>query len=119
MASYAYDAILVEAKAVRTVAERIQVGQAAFDFAVELLRPVVGFIGIGKSGHVARRAAASFSSVGLAAMYVDANEALHGDLGALRACSTIVALSNSGTTSEVLRTLALCDEPDNIIAIVG
>lgn len=96
-------ALLNEAEVLRRVAERVDTEN--FNEAVDLLRPLVGFTGVGKSGHVARRAAASFSSVGLAAVYVDANEALHGDLGLLRACSVLIAISNSGNTREVVATI--------------
>lgn len=96
-------ALLNEAEVLRRVAERVDT--ESFNEAVGLLRPLVGFTGVGKSGHVARRAAASFSSVGLAACYVDANEALHGDLGLLRTCSVLIAISNSGNTREVIVTI--------------
>lgn len=95
-------ALLQEAECLRRVAQRVD--SDVFIQALDLLQPTVGFTAVGKSGHVARRAAASFSSVGCPAVYVDANEALHGDLGLLRSCSVIVLISNSGSTNELLQT---------------
>jgi len=78
--------------------------------AVQLLaaqtRPVI-FTGIGKSGHIAAKLAATFSSLGTAAVFVNAAEAAHGDLGAVEPGSVVVTLSNSGSTEEILRMLPL------------
>lgn len=109
-------ALLNEAHILERIAERVDT--QVFNDAVDLLCPLVGFTAVGKSGHVARRAAASFSSVGLASVYVDSNEALHGDLGLLRTCSVIIAVSNSGWTKEVNNALLAADN-DKVIAIVG
>ncbi|MEL7199035.1 MAG: KpsF/GutQ family sugar-phosphate isomerase [Pseudomonadota bacterium] len=82
-------------------------------------RPVI-FTGIGKSGHIAAKLAATFSSIGTSAVFVNAAEAMHGDLGAIEAGSVVVTLSNSGSTEEILRMLPLLKARDcTIIAIVG
>ncbi|OBX18603.1 arabinose-5-phosphate isomerase [Erythrobacter sp. QSSC1-22B] len=65
-------------------------------------RPIV-LLGVGKSGHVAAKLAATFSSLGTAALFVNAAEAAHGDLGAVESGSVVIILSNSGSTDEIVR----------------
>jgi arabinose-5-phosphate isomerase len=57
--------------------------------------------GIGKSGHVGRKIAATLSSTGTPSFFIHSVEALHGDSGALTAGDVLIAISNSGTTAEV------------------
>ncbi|MBW4330084.1 KpsF/GutQ family sugar-phosphate isomerase [Stakelama sp. CBK3Z-3] len=64
-------------------------------------------IGVGKSGHVAAKLAATFSSLGTPALFVNAGEAAHGDLGAVPPGSAVLLLSNSGATEEIVRILPL------------
>jgi arabinose-5-phosphate isomerase len=61
--------------------------------------------GIGKSGHIARKVAATFASTGTASFFVHPAEASHGDLGMISADDVVVAFSNSGETSELLAIL--------------
>ncbi len=63
----------------------------------------VVFLGVGKSGIVAQKLAATFSSTGTPAFFVHAGEALHGDLGMVTEDDVIIAVSNSGETEEVLK----------------
>jgi arabinose-5-phosphate isomerase len=58
--------------------------------------------GLGKSGHIARKIAATLSSTGSPAFYIHPAEALHGDLGVISANDVLIALAQSGQTSEVL-----------------
>jgi len=58
--------------------------------------------GVGKSGHVARKTAATFASTGTPAFFVHAGEAGHGDLGMLTANDVLLAVTNSGETEEVI-----------------
>jgi arabinose-5-phosphate isomerase len=69
-------------------------------------RPII-LLGIGKSGHVAAKLAATFSSLGTPALFVNAAEAAHGDLGAIQTGNVVIFLSNSGTTDEIVRILPL------------
>lgn len=62
----------------------------------------VVFIGMGKSGLIAKKLAATFSSLGTPAFFVHAGEALHGDLGMITEDDVVIAVSNSGETEEVL-----------------
>ena len=76
----------------------------SFVAAMDLLRNATGrviFSGIGKSGHIARKAAATFASTGTRAMFVHATEASHGDLGMISPDDVIIMLSNSGENAEL------------------
>ncbi len=76
----------------------------AFVAAVELIRAAKGRVivtGLGKSGHIARKIAATFASTGTPAFFVHAAEASHGDLGMITADDVIMALSWSGETVEL------------------
>jgi arabinose-5-phosphate isomerase len=75
-----------------------------FPEAIELLLATRGRVivsGMGKSGHIARKIAATFSSTGLPAFFVHPAEAAHGDLGMIAPGDVLVALSNSGATAEL------------------
>jgi arabinose-5-phosphate isomerase len=81
----------------------------AFARAVEMLFAANGRIvctGIGKSGHVARKIAATLASTGSAAIFVHASEASHGDLGMIGADDVILALSKTGETRELADVIA-------------
>jgi arabinose-5-phosphate isomerase len=112
--------VLTEAAALQKVADSIG---TAFVEAVELLASVRGRVvvtGMGKSGHVARKIAATFASTGTPAMFVHPAEASHGDLGMITRDDAVLALSNSGETSE-LRDITLYTRRFDIplIAMVG
>lgn len=75
-----------------------------FARAVRLIEAVTGRVvvtGMGKSGHVACKIAATFASTGTPAQYVHPAEASHGDLGMITANDAVIALSNSGETAEL------------------
>src|SRR5262245_59964640 len=79
-----------------------------FDRAVELLQQCKGRViltGMGKSGIIARKIAATLSSTGTSASFLHPAEAIHGDLGVIRSDDVVVALSYSGETDEILRLL--------------
>ncbi len=76
----------------------------AFEAAVELIRNARGRLivsGIGKSGHIGRKIAATLASTGTPAYFVHASEASHGDLGMITSADVILALSWSGETTEL------------------
>jgi len=82
-------------------------------------RPIV-CLGIGKSGLIAAKAAATFSSLGTPAFFLNAAEAAHGDLGAVQTGNLVIIFSNSGTTEEILRILPLLKaRACRLIGIVG
>ena len=92
----------------RSVADLLQRIGGDFERACQLILDCQGRVvvsGMGKSGHIARKIAATLASTGTPAMFVHPGEASHGDLGMITAKDVVVALSNSGTTVELLTLL--------------
>jgi arabinose-5-phosphate isomerase len=82
--------------------------------------PGVKITGIGKSGYVGRRMAATLASVGIPAHFVHGTEWVHGDLGALKPSEIVVAISHSGKTNELLHLAPFVKEKGAIFcAMVG
>jgi arabinose-5-phosphate isomerase len=102
--------VRIEAEALRALADRIGGPMAAaFQRAVELMFGCAGRVvvtGMGKSGLIARKIAATLSSTGTPALYLHPVEALHGDLGMVVRGDVVLALSASGETEEILALLA-------------
>jgi len=102
--------VRIEAEALRALADRISGPMAAeFQRAVELMVACSGRVvvtGMGKSGIIARKIAATLSSTGSPALYLHPVEALHGDLGMIVRGDVVLALSASGETEEILQLLA-------------
>jgi arabinose-5-phosphate isomerase len=102
--------VRIEAEALRALADRIAGPMAhAFDQAVNLIFSCKGRIvvtGMGKSGIIARKVAATLSSTGTPALFMHPVEAVHGDLGMVVRGDVVLALSASGETEEILRLLA-------------
>jgi arabinose-5-phosphate isomerase len=102
--------VRIEAEALRALADRIGGSMAAaFQRAVDLLFCCAGRVvvtGMGKSGLIARKIAATLSSTGTPALYLHPVDALHGDLGMVVRGDVVLALSASGETEEILRLLA-------------
>jgi arabinose-5-phosphate isomerase len=102
--------VRIEAAALRVLADRIAGPMAdAFNRAVELLYGCSGRVvvtGMGKSGIIARKIAATLNSTGTPALFMHPVEAVHGDLGMVVRGDAVVALSASGETEEILRLLA-------------
>jgi len=93
----------IEAAAIAGLAAQLDEG---FDRAVELLRETGGRVvctGMGKSGIIMKKLAATLSSTGTPALFLHPAEAIHGDLGMLREGDVVIAASFSGTTEELLR----------------
>jgi len=95
----------------------------SFEKAVQLITKTTGKVvvsGIGKSGIVANKIAATLSSVGTASIFVNAGEASHGDLGMISFGDTAIIISNSGTSSELVDIIKYCKSISvPIISIVG
>src|SRR5690625_1358730 len=99
--------IRTEAGAVAALEQRID---AAFAAAAELIMACDGRVvvtGMGKSGHIGSKIAATLASTGTPAFFVHPGEASHGDLGMITAQDVVIALSYSGETAEVLTILPL------------
>jgi len=123
----AREVLRTEAAAITGLIERID---GSFGQAVQMLLASHGRVvvsGMGKSGHIARKVAATFASTGTAAFFVHPAEASHGDLGMITAQDVMVAFSNSGETGELLaivpavkrmgaKLLALTGNPNSTLA---
>ncbi len=94
-----------------------------FEDAVALVAACSGrvvVIGMGKSGHIGRKIAATMASTGTPAFFVHPGEAFHGDLGMIRPEDVALLISNSGETEELLRLLPFLESQGNpIIAMTG
>lgn len=98
--------LAMEAKAIEDIAGRLDATQ--FNQACELILSCAGRVvvmGMGKSGHIARKIAATMASTGTPALFVHPAEAAHGDLGMITRQDVVLALSNSGESDEVLAIL--------------
>ncbi len=115
----AYAVIEAEAAALTTLAQELD--GVAFSRAVQTLLQTQGhciILGMGKSGHIGRKIAATLASTGTPSFFVHPAEASHGDLGMLTPGSTVLAISNSGESRELVDTLRYCTGRDiPIIAI--
>jgi arabinose-5-phosphate isomerase len=81
---------------------------------------VLIFCGVGKSGIIAKKLAATFTSLGQPSMFLHPTEALHGDLGLVHPNDGIVFISKSGTTEEILKLIPYIEIPKNKrVALVG
>ena len=116
----ARDVLSIEAAAITALAARLG---APFVAAVTLILNCRGRVvvsGIGKSGHVARKLAATLASTGTPAFFVHPAEASHGDLGMITPDDVVVMLSNSGETDELtLLTPHLKRQGAKIVALTG
>lgn len=94
-----------------------------FDQVVDLIHHCKGHVvvtGVGKSGHVGAKMAATLASTGTPAIYLNALDALHGDLGMVMADDVVLMISNSGNTDELLRMIAsLEDRHIPIVSMTG
>lgn len=101
------EVIEIEAAAITALAERLGDG---FERACEIClacRGRVVVVGMGKSGHVGGKIAATLASTGTPAFFVHPGEASHGDLGMITGEDVVLAISNSGETAEILTILPL------------
>ena len=118
------------ASAHRTFTTEIQALQAlqarldqSFEQAVSMVLACQGRIvvtGIGKSGHIARKIAATLASTGTPAFFMHGAEAIHGDLGMLTSQDIVLALSYSGTAAELITVLSVVKRMGaQLISITG
>jgi len=101
----AREVLLIEAAEIEAIAARLD---AQFETAVQLILHCTGRIvvtGIGKSGHIGGKIAATFASTGTPAFFMHPAEASHGDLGMITEDDVVIALSNSGESDEILNIL--------------
>ncbi len=114
----------------KAIASMIQGTNEQYNAVVRVLsqcRGKIVFMGIGKSGHIGEKLAATFSSTGTPSFFVHAAEAVHGDLGMIEKHDVVILISNSGNTMEVTRdipflkkigctTIAMTSNPDSQLA---
>lgn len=109
-----------EAAAVLDLVDKLD---GEFEKAVKLIDDSQGRViltGMGKSGHIARKVAATMASTGTPAFFLHPAEAIHGDLGMVTRADVVVAYSNSGETAEVVNILpSIRRIGAKLIAIVG
>ena len=107
----ALEALEIEREALAEIAAHIQADAgAAFGKAVQICLDCKGrmiIMGMGKSGHVGRKIAATLASTGTPAFFVHPAEASHGDLGMVTSADVVLAISNSGESTEITSILPL------------
>ena len=104
------EAAQVEAEAAARLVDQLD---QSFVDAVQLIQQCEAKVvvsGVGKSGLIGRKIAASLASTGIPAFFVHASEAVHGDSGMIEARDVVILLSNSGETSEVLNLLPVLEQ---------
>ena len=110
MSSTGENVVRIEAEALNALAERLSGAMKLhFERALELLQRCTARVvvtGMGKSGIIAQKIAATLSSTGTPSLFMHPAEALHGDLGMVAAGDVVIALSSSGETEELLKLLA-------------
>lgn len=114
------DVMEAEANAIRLAGGRLG---AEFEAALDVLEKTAGKVvvtGLGKSGHVGRKIAATFCSTGTRAVFLHATEAAHGDVGVYAPGDPTILISKSGTTGELLRLIpTMRRHQSSIIGILG
>lgn len=114
------DVLATEAAAIAALSARLGAPFIAAAHALFDCRGRVVVTGIGKSGHIARKIAATLASTGTPAFFVHAAEASHGDIGMITADDVVLLLSNSGETDELVSLLPhLKRQGARLIALTG
>ncbi|MCO4753398.1 MAG: KpsF/GutQ family sugar-phosphate isomerase [Bacteriovoracaceae bacterium] len=112
--------IQIEIEGLQAMADRIN---GEFDQVIELIlnsKSKVVITGMGKSGLVGKKIAATLASTGTPAFFMHPGEAYHGDLGMIAPDDVIVAISNSGETEEIIRLLSFFkDNKNSTVAMTG
>lgn len=104
-----HNAVLAEQVGIGALVNAISDGEPVCDVAIQLgSANRIVFVAVGKSAHVARKIAATFTSLGMAAVFVHAGEASHGDLGMIQPTDVVVMLSKSGDTRELGPVIDYC-----------
>ena len=118
------DVLHLEAAALRNAANKMRPEQT--EKLAKLFQKLINeekglcFCGVGKSGYVAKKLAATFASLGLPAYFLHPTEALHGDLGRLHNGDAIVFISKSGNTEEIIKLLPFLSTPkERQIGLIG
>tara|TARA_Y100001960_G_C14778703_1_gene885043 strand:+ start:4905 stop:5849 length:945 start_codon:yes stop_codon:yes gene_type:complete len=112
MTQTALETLKVERDSITNLIENFQ--HEEFEQAIQLILETKGkviFTGLGKTGHIGKKLAATFASTGTPAFFMQSTEANHGDLGMVDfKKDTLIAISHSGESNESFNTLRLCNE---------
>ena len=112
--------VALEIQALESMSSRID---ESFEKAIDIILKRKGrvvVVGMGKSGHIGKKIAATMASTGTAAFCVHPAEAFHGDLGMIRPSDVVLMISNSGETEELIRLLPFLEHQKNcVIAMTG
>ncbi|AMC36358.1 KpsF/GutQ family sugar-phosphate isomerase [Janthinobacterium sp. B9-8] len=118
--SQAKNIVAIEIQALSAMADRID---GSFQKAIDIILNAKGrvvVVGMGKSGLIGKKIAASMASTGTAAFFVHPGEAFHGDLGMIQPSDAVLMISNSGETEELIRLLPfLVHQENRVIAMTG
>lgn len=111
-------ALLEEAQAIIDISQNID---SSYEQALEIIHSSKLLIcsGIGKSGLIAKKISATFSSLGIASIFLNPVEALHGDMGLIRGGEALLILSKSGNTEELLKFIPYIKNKVKIIGILS
>ncbi len=116
----AFRVLSIEAEAIQGLRERLDDN---FSRAIDILLQAPGKVvltGVGKSGLIGRKIAATFASTGTPAFFLHPAEGMHGDIGMVRKGDVVIALSNSGETEEIVRLLPIFKRLGlSLIALTG
>lgn len=116
----AYDVLQIESDAILNLKSRIN---ESFFQAVNLISKIQGKLiitGIGKSGHIARKLASTFSSTGTSAVYLHPAESAHGDLGLISQNDVVIAISYGGESRELMTVLSFIARKNiSLISMAG
>src|SRR5215471_5520590 len=119
--SYVVELLRIESDAIRSAAARLQASQ--LDHVLSILKACQGkvvILGVGKSGIIAQKIAATMTSSGTAAIHLHPSDALHGGLGIVTSDDVVLMLSNSGETNELIDLMPFLKRREvPLIAIVG
>jgi arabinose-5-phosphate isomerase len=117
---YARSVIMTEAEAIRSM---VRVVNGSFAAAAEIIFAAQGSVivtGVGKAGIIGEKISATLASTGTPSHFLHPVEAVHGDLGRVRAGDVVLALSHSGETDEIVRLITLLKQQENkLIAMTG
>ena len=106
LCSIGREVIAIEAQMINALAQRIDQNFAKACLLLSACQGRIVVLGVGKSGHIGKKIAATFASTGSPAFFVHPNEAKHGDIGMITAHDVVLAISNSGESEEILALLS-------------
>ena len=105
LVSKAKEKILAEAEALKAVSDEVDEAYAKTIKAILECKGRLIITGLGKTGHIGKKIAASFASLGVPAFFVHSCESLHGDMGMITKEDVVIMISNSGKSQEILNML--------------